>query len=291
MDGDEQSATTLASVAPAYLVALEGTNRPSTIRRKRGILRILLRDLGDVPLAEIDAGLLDGYRIRRRNLVSGPSVNREMATLSHLYTWAQRIGLATFNPVTQVPRFPENTNAWQRLDYGQAERLIAAAGAGAKKAPHLQPLVLLALYTGLRKGELLGLNWGQVDLDRGTLEIVRQKNRVRSVLPLHERARDALLDWAVENEVTPRPCDFVFSHSDGRPFGEVRRSFGTALRRADLPKIRWHDLRHTFASWLVESGADLFTVQELMGHRDLAMTRRYAHLSMAHKRSAIAVLR
>ena len=71
----------------------------------------------------------------------------------------------------------------------------------------------------------------------------------------------------------------------------MRRSFATALRRADLPRIRWYDLRHTFASWLVESGADLFTVQELMGHRDLTMTRRYAHLSMAHNRSAVDVLR
>jgi integrase len=214
----------LAPAACAYLAAIEGTNQPATVRRKRGILRILLRDLGDVPLTEIDPALLDGYRIRRRNLVSGPSVNREMATLSHLYTWAQRMGLATFNPVTQLPRFPENTNAWQRLDHEQAERLIAAAGEAAKKAPHLQPLVVLALYTGLRKGELLGLNWGQVDIDRGTLEIVRQKNRVRSFLPLHARARGALLNWAVENEATVAPGNFVFSHTDGRPFGEVRRS-------------------------------------------------------------------
>ncbi len=76
----------------------------------------------------------------------------------------------------------------------------------------------------------------------------------------------------------------------GTPFGDARRSFKTAVNRAGLPDIRWHDLRHTFASWLVERGADLYTVQELMGHTSLSMTRRYAHLSPGHKRAAIELI-
>lgn len=275
---------TLADLVPAYLRDVEGENAPSTVRRKRGILERMKRELGDVPVAAIRREHVERYRRDRRREVSGASVNRELATLSHLMAWARRLGYRDDNPVRGIPRYPENADAWRRLTPREAERLLAACRIEEKKAPHLYPMVLTALLTGLRKGELLGLRWSDLDLDDGTddatLEVRRHKNRERSRLPLPPRLARTL-------RRLPRRGEHVFTHADGRPLGNVRRSFATALRRAGLPRIRWHDLRHTFASWLVESGADLFTVQELMGHRNLSMTRRYAHLSMRHKREAV----
>ena len=79
----------------------------------------------------------------------------------------------------------------------------------------------------------------------------------------------------------------MFSSKKGEPYGDIRRSFRTALKRAGIENFRFHDLRHTFASHLVMSGVDLKTVQELMGHKTINMTLRYAHLSPDHKRKAV----
>lgn len=273
----------LAELVDPYLASCATINAPDTVRRKRGILVHLSEAMGDLCLEDIGAAEVERYRWARRRCVSGPSVNRELATLSHLFNWARRLGHCTHNPVEGVPRFPENTDAWRTLTPEQAERLLDSCRQAGGRARHLYPLVLLALYTGLRKGELLGLRWSDLDLEAGSVAVGRAKTGSRSLLPLHPRALGVL-------RKLPRRGEFVFCHPDGAPLQDVRSSFKSALRRAGLPPIRWHDLRHTFASWLVLGGADLFTVQELMGHRSLSMTRRYAHLSMEHKRRAIETL-
>lgn len=278
-------------VAP-YLAACATFNAPSTVDRKRSILEHLCAALGDRELAAIGPADVERYRWRRRDAVSGGCVNRELATLSHLFNWARRLGHCEHNPVREVPRFPENRDAWMTLTPGQAERLLEACRQADARAAHLYPLVLLALYTGLRRGEVLELRWRQVDLEAGTLAVGRAKTTSRTLMPLHPRVRATLgeLHRAAAEAGRAHDDDLVLCHPNGAPLRDPRASFHTALSRAGLPRIRWHDLRHTFASWLVLGGADLFTVQELMGHANLAMTRRYAHLSMGHKREALARL-
>ena len=197
--------------------------------------------------------------------------------------WARGVGYRPDNPVSGVRRYEENTTAWTTLTEKQADSLLEACGIESKRAPHLHLLVLLALHTGLRKGEALGLRWEDLDLSQGTVSVYRRKTNTRSQIPMHPRLLAAL-------RTAKRRGPYLFAHKDGTPFGDARRSFKTAVNRAGLPDIRWHDLRHTFASWLVERGADLYTVQELMGHTSLSMTRRYAHLSPGHKRAAIELI-
>ena len=152
-------------------------------------------------------------------------------------------------------------------------------------ADHLKPIVTVALNTGMRKGELLSLKWDQVNLDQGIISLLDTKN--------HER-RDLLMNEAVKSTLralkAQRSGEYVFCNGYGESFGEVKRSFGTALRKSGIEDFRFHDLRHTFASNLVMEGVDLMTVKELLGHKSLEMTMRYSHLAPSHKMRAINVL-
>lgn len=273
----------LKAIVPDYLEACAHHNTPSTLKRKRGIFKHVRKDLGSKALDEITTFDIERYKARRRKKVKGPTVNRELATLSHLMGWARRLGYVATNPVSDVKRFPENEDAWAWLTDDEIGALLEACKQERAKAPHLFPIILLALDTGLRKGELLALRWDDLDLSRRQLHVRRRKTKSRSMIPMTKRAAAAL-------RTIRRRGPYIFAHPDGSLLGNVRRSFDTALKRAGLDRIRWHDLRHTFASRLVQRNANLFEVQELMGHRSLAMTRRYSHLSTQRLRDAVDLL-
>lgn len=125
-DRPDSSDVTLAELGEPYLEASRATNAASTVERKRGILRHLCAAFGDRTLDELGPADVERYRWARRRQVSGGCVNRELATLSHLFNWARRLGHCEHNPVREVPRFPENKDAWLTLTPEQAERLLAA---------------------------------------------------------------------------------------------------------------------------------------------------------------------
>ncbi|MHC4070514.1 MAG: tyrosine-type recombinase/integrase [Planctomycetota bacterium] len=153
---------------------------------------------------------------------------------------------------------------------------------------HLQPMVLIAMNTGLRRGELFHLRWADIDLIR-KIAVVRAGNakscRTRHV-PLNSEAVLTLRRW----KKTATSSEWVFPSKAGSRLTSIKTSWHTVLRKAGITDFRWHDLRHHFASRLVMVGVDLNTVRELLGHSDLAMTLRYAHLSPEHKADAVARL-
>ena len=153
---------------------------------------------------------------------------------------------------------------------------------------YLQPMVLLTLNTGLRRGEILQLRWADVDLLRREL-IVRGDNaksgKTRHI-PLNHEALTTLQQWRSDS----RSTEWVFAGKDGKRMWAVKASWKRVLLSAAIVDFRWHDLRHHFASRLVMNGVDLNTVRELLGHSDLSMTLRYAHLSPEHKADAVAKL-
>ena len=155
-------------------------------------------------------------------------------------------------------------------------------------ADYLQPMVLLTLNTGLRRGEVLQLRWSDVDLLQREL-IVRGNNaksgKTRRI-PLNIEAFTTLRQWQPDS----RSTTWVFAGNDGERMQAVKASWSGVLRKAEIVDFRWHDLRHHFASRLVMKGVDLNTVRELLGHSDLTMTLRYAHLSPEHKADAVARL-
>ena len=153
---------------------------------------------------------------------------------------------------------------------------------------HLKPLVVLALNTGMRRGELFGMTWSDVDLERSVITVraaTAKSQRVRR-LPLNTEAHALLKQWKGQGEGK----GLAFPGELGGRLTNINKSWAGLVTDANLSDFRFHDLRHSFASRLVMKGADLFTVKELLGHSDFAMTQRYAHLAPEHKAAAVALL-
>lgn len=146
----------------------------------------------------------------------------------------------------------------------------------------------MALHTGLRRGELFALNWNDVDFNTPIITTPRTKSGETRWVPMN-----GLVTETLRNLPTRMRSEYVFTSKAGTPLKPqnfINRGFGPALRRAAIEDFRWHDLRHTFASRLVMGGVDLRTVQELLGHKTIAMTVRYSHLSPGHLQVAVEAL-
>ncbi len=153
---------------------------------------------------------------------------------------------------------------------------------------YLEPLVITAMNTGLRRGELLGLTWKDVVLERGYLTVKAEnaKSKKTRTVPLNNTVIDVLSDWKEQNPLS----EYVFVSSEGKPLTDVKKPWMKLLSDAAIEDFRFHDLRHHFASKLVMAGVDLNTVRELLGHSDLKMTLRYAHLAPEHKAAAVNLI-
>jgi integrase len=151
---------------------------------------------------------------------------------------------------------------------------------------HLRQTVSVAMNTGMRKGEILNLRWDNVDLKHGFILLEITKNSERREIPINMSLRNTLQNL-------PRRIDgghIFVNPKKGKPYRDIRRSFPSALKKLGIQDFRFHDLRHTFASQLVMAGVDITTVKELLGHKSLAMTMRYSHLSPSHKARAVELL-
>ena len=155
--------------------------------------------------------------------------------------------------------------------------MSAAEGIG--RVPYLKPIIIVALNTGMRRGEILRMKWADLDFSRGIVTVPEAKNGEMRHIPMNAHLRKTLSEWR-----THQTGEDVF------PVGEFKRSWMRARKISDITRCRFHDLRHTFASRLVMAGVDLITVKELMGHKEIKMTMRYAHLSAEHKKDAVARL-
>jgi integrase len=155
-------------------------------------------------------------------------------------------------------------------------------------ADHLLPIVLLAMNTGMRKGELLSLCWGEVDLvnDFLTIRAENAKSGKSRHIPLNLEAKTTLKGW--QEDTTDN--GYVFEGEPNQPLKDIKKPWNNLLKEAEIENFRFHDLRHHFASKLVMKGVDLNTVRELLGHSNLEMTLRYAHLAPEHKAAAVNLI-
>jgi integrase len=156
---------------------------------------------------------------------------------------------------------------------------------------HLTPLVLLALHTGLRRGELFSLTWRDVDLVKALVTVRGEtaKSEQTRYIPLNATAAATLATW---REITGAEAAgaLVFPGDEGKPLTDIKSAWRALMTSATIIGFRFHDCRHDFASRLVMKGIDLNTVRELLGHGDLKMTVRYSHLAPEHKAAAVAKL-
>ena len=216
--------------------------------------------------------------LEKSQSVLGPaSTNRELALLKQMYSKAVEWGKVKENPAKKIKLVKGEIKRVRFLMAEESQTLLSNCPG------YLKPIVQVALHTGMRKGELLGLTWPQVNFEQGIISMLDTKNRERRDVPMNETVKAVLRGLERKGEV-------VFFNGQGERFGNVRKSFDTAVRKSGISDFRFHDLRHTFASNLVMAGVDIMTVKELMGHKTLEMTLRYSHLAPSHKTRAINIL-
>ena len=287
---------------------------PATVQRFRTNFSGLL----SIKLGALSALDVDQWRAERLKAVKPSTVNRDITDLKSMLNKAVEWRLLSANPLLGavkpskldrqgVIRFlspDEEKRLRQALDEREERIRLERESANAWRksrgydllpdlrplpfADYLKPMVLLSLNTGMRQGEVFGLSWFEVDLGRREIAVAGAKAKSGQTrhIPLNSEAVAVLKGWREQSAGD----HLTFPSQDGKPFNNVRKSWDAVLTEAGISDFRWHDMRHTFASKLVMAGVDLNTVRELLGHSDIKMTLRYAHLAPEHKAAAVEKL-
>jgi integrase len=282
-------------------------------------MEMTFKELLPLKLNDITPWLVEKWRSRRKqDGLKATNINRELADLKACLNRAVEWGAIDDNPIKNVRlsridsqakvRYltkDEESSLRKQLDLREKKlradresgnqwrkernKRLMVSLAETAYADHLKPAVLLSLNTGLRRGELFGLKWEDVDFDKRNLTVTGEnaKSKKTRHVPLNDEAMVALTGWQAQAR---KASEYVFEGRDGKPFHDVRKSWANLLKESNINGFRWHDLRHTFASKLVMTGVDLNTVRELLGHSDYKMTLRYAHLAPEHKAAAVSKL-
>lgn len=250
--------------------------------------------IGHVTLADVTPTLLAECRDNFLNTPLGngkrrapATVVRYMAVLSHAFTMAvNEWGWLEDSPMRKVRKPVEARGRVRFLSEEERKALLDACRNST--CPYLYPVVVLALSTGMRKGEIMTLRWQDVDFSRGLISLHETKNGERRAVPLVGHALEELRKLGkVRNLHSP----FIFPASErgqsDRPF-DIHAPWQRALKEAKLEDFRFHDLRHSAASYLAMNGASLAEIAEVLGHKTLQMVKRYAHLSEAHTSAVVA---
>lgn len=226
-------------------------------------------------ITEITTWQVEKFISERRKKVKPSTVNHELGCLKHMFRMAvEEWDLTTNDPSKKVKKLTEDAPKTRYLDDDERRILYAACAEGPW---YLLPIVLIAINTGMRRGEILNLKWKDINIEKKFVRITQSKSGRSRDIPMNEILVN-LFKGLEQGE------DRIF------PIEGFRRSWITALKTAGIQNLRFHDLRHECASQLVMSGADLRTVQEVLGHSSLIMTQRYAHISNEHKRQAMEKL-
>ena len=241
-------------------------------------------------LAKIKPALIEDIKLRRAQDVARATVDKDLAVLKAFFNWSIARSLAASNPVSRVKFFNEDNSRLRYLNQDEYNRLIQVAKS-IETSPFLAEKIILSVHTGLRRGSLFNLRSDYVDFLNRVVRIPRTKSGRPQVVPLNATVLTTL--QALYTERLP-DCPYVFAHATGRKAGEpvkdVKNAFHTALEIAHIKDFKWHDLRHTFASWLIMKGASLRSVAELLGHRGLRMVMRNGHLSPAYLSAEVRLL-
>ncbi len=290
---EERENITLAQVWEKYLPVAQANKAAHTAYAEEAAYRLWLSPtLADKPLRDIKPIHLE--RIKKTMTEAGRSaqtVRHVLAALRQVYNFAKRHGIyAGDNPVSLVKKPSADARRLRFLTHDEADRLLAAL---AERESNVHDMALLALHCGLRAGEIFSLTWGDVDIERGVL-ILRDTKSGKTRAAYMTEAVTAMLGAMQPGG----PNDLVFLSTNGGRIVQISETFNRVVAALGFnngvtdprQKVVFHTLRHTFASWLVEQGVDLYSVKELMGHGTLAMTERYSHLSPDKLRRAVKAL-
>lgn len=249
------------------------------------------KHLGHSTLADVSPAVLADHKnklattkIRRGKTRSAATVNRYLAVLSHALSIAVReFQWLDDNPMRMVSKLKEPKGRVRFLSDDEREQLLKACAESSN--PYLYPVVVLALSTGARYSEIMNLRWSDVDLRDGTAVLHETKNDERRQLPTKHLALDLLRDMSKIRRID---SELLFPRRDGRKAMNIRKPWLNALSAADIHDFRFHDLRHSAASYMAMNGSTPGEIAAVLGHKSLAMVKRYAHLSEAHTAGVVA---
>lgn len=276
------SRVTFGELADMAIEAKRGHNADGSVRNDEFTKKRVAKRMGSLPAASITSSEIESYLLSLKTEERcGPTVNRYRSFISSVFSYAVRTKKLERNPVKDVPRYKEHPSRVRFLDEAEETKLRETIR---ELYPQYESEVDIALHTGARRGEQFHIKWRDVDFKRGFVR-VDGKTGPRHI-EMNSVARAALLKLQRNAGTAVYVCE------DAKRAGQRdwRRWFEECVKAAGIEDFTWHDLRHTFASRLVMAGVDLRTVQELMGHKSITQTMKYAHLSQAHRRAAVEKL-
>lgn len=289
---------TVKDMLARYVSKLEREN-PKRLADVDHLLKWWQKELGHCVLADLSASLIsekledlsnkeaerwNQTSIKKeRKFISPATVNRYSAAFSHVCTVAvNEWEWLESNPLRKIKKLKEPRGRVRFLDDNERKSLLAAC----LVAPYAQLylIVVLALSTGARRSEIMKLKWSDVDMELKRIVLHETKNGERRVIPLTSHAYDCMKKHRLVRRIDTH---LVFPSLSGDHPYEIKKSWEGALRRAGIQNFRFHDLRHSAASYLAMNGASVTEIAEVLGHKTLQMVKRYAHLSEGHTRSVV----
>lgn len=297
---------TLCEVIKRYRKEVLPHMSANTQRATSTYLNYWDRELGDYALSFIDAktvqkkitALTEGGDTRiKLKIGETPKKPKSRKTIKHyrdtlevLFKHAKQWGLMGQSPMDGVSRITKINNARVRyLDDDERKRLLDAC----RNSPNelLYPIVIFALSTGARLGEILKLHTADLNLKQGSATLRDTKNGETRVVPVVEHLQVTLkehLTWLKAfNKELPSPTPWLFPRRDGQAPIDIRKAWTNARDEAKLTDFRFHDLRHSTASYLAMNGATLLEIAAVLGHKTLQMVKRYSHLSESHTKGIV----
>lgn len=264
--------------ASEFLEIYSKQNKRSWARDELSI-RNLKRFFGNKAIQDIGPEDVERFKAARKaEGVSPATVNRELACLKTIFNKAVEWGKLEHNPAAKVKKFKESNGKERYLTEGEARQLLEAA------SPGLKPILIVALSTGMRKEEILGLRWENIRFDKSYIHLEDSKSGKSRDIPMNIQVYETL-------KALPRYGEYVFYNPSTKDrIKDIKRAFQTACKRAGIKGLRFHDLRHTASSWMVEAGVDLVTISKILGHSSIQMTMRYAHPTPENMRLAVQKL-
>ncbi len=227
---------------------------------------------------EITSWDIERYRASRSKARTKATANRDLALLRYMFNLAVKWGFLEDSPVNGIKKYKEDERVIQVLTLEEEQALYAAA------ADHLKPIIVTALNTGMRRGELLSLEWQAVDLQRKVITVEYSKSGKVRHIPINDRLLSELKGIQSDHKK-----GYLFNYN-GKRIKDIKTAFLKAVKRSGIRPCRFHDLRHTFATRLVLAGVDITTVNELLGHANISTTMRYAHPTPEHRQAAVGQL-
>ena len=285
----QRRAPTFREIAQEYMDWYITHSRARQRSKEAHIARIkrLIDHFGGYPLDRISWVVVENYKRKRLAETSKVTINKELRILKTIIKRAIELGMYNGN-MPDIELFPDREREIVKaLTPEEAERLVSAC------PEWFKPVVIFALNTGLRAGEIFSLRWEQVDFEKEVILLEKSTTKTKDAYRVFMNAtvKELLLKLKKEQEERGINHGYIFTNRYGLPYKyedkTYRRVFVSACKKAGIKGFRFHDLRHTFASWVAMNSRDIYAVQKLLNHKDIKMTKRYVHLTDDYLRNVV----